>query len=46
MFGLIVWLVFILIICFCVCGGWSYAAAWIVGGALSLFFGLKYEFSK
>lgn len=43
MFGLIIWLVFILIICFCVCGGWFYVAAWIVGGTLSLFFGVKYE---
>ncbi len=40
MIGVILWILFILLICFCV---WIYAIVWIVGGALALFFGLKHE---
>lgn len=46
MIGVILWVIFILIICFCVCSGWFYAIVWIVGGALALFFGIKYELKK
>lgn len=46
MIGIILWILFILLICFSVCGGWFYTIVWIVGGALALYFGIKYELNK
>lgn len=43
MIGLILWILFIILICISVCSGWFYAIVWIVGGALALYFGIKYE---
>lgn len=46
MIGLILWILFIILICISVCGGWFYTLCWIIGGALGLYFGIKYEFNK
>jgi len=49
MFWAILWIIIIVVvmaICFSVCSGWFYIIMCIVGGALSLYFGIKHELKK